>query len=125
TRSLEELFVKSNRATLLWVLPFSGALVLFAPDIQRLLLGPRWHPAVVLVQGLAVATALAQLGFNWFAFYRAHGHNRPAAIEASLFMVVYVCAISRRERRRMGERLGGLRGRSPRAESLDPARELR
>src|SRR5207249_4532973 len=44
TRSLEELFVKSNRATLLWVLPFSGALVLFAPDIQRLLLGPRWHP---------------------------------------------------------------------------------
>ena len=215
TRLLEELFVKSNRATLLWVLPFSGGLVLFAPDVQRLLLGPRWHPAVVLVQGLAVATALAQLGFNWFAFYRAHGNNRPAAVEATvgavmflalavpglllagaggfvagriagvlavvavrrhyvkrllpgvryativrpamlpllaaagsvlavrfaawgdgrpvvqvaleiaLFVAVYVFAITRSERRLMGELLGGLRARSPGADALDPARELR
>lgn len=90
TVRLEELFVKSNRATLLWVLPFSGALVLFAPDVQRLLLGPRWHPAVVLVQGLAVATALAQLSFNWFAFYRARGDNRPAAVESSVGAVMFV-----------------------------------
>jgi O-antigen/teichoic acid export membrane protein len=90
TRRLEELFVKSNRATLLWVMPFSGALVLFAPDVQRLILGPRWHPAVVLVQGLAVATAIAQLGFNWFAFYRARGDNRPAAIESSVGAVMFL-----------------------------------
>jgi O-antigen/teichoic acid export membrane protein len=214
THRLEELFVKSNRATLLWVLPFSGALILFAPDVQRLLLGPRWHPAVVLVQGLAIATALAQLGFNWFAFYRAHGNNRPVAVEAcigtvmflvlaipglllagtvgfvvgrivgvavvagvrrhyvrrllpgvryaaivrpallplgaaaaavlvvrfaawgdgrplvqsalefALFVVVYVIAITRSERRLMSELLGGLRGRATRADTLDPAREL-
>jgi O-antigen/teichoic acid export membrane protein len=215
TRLLEELFVKSNRATLLWVLPFSGGLVLFAADIQHLLLGPRWHPAIVLVQGLAIATALAQLGFNWFAFYRAHGNNRPAAIESTvgailfvtlaipglllagsvgfvvgriagvvvvvavrrhyvkrllpgvryatfvrpalvpllaatgsvlvvrfaawgdgrpvvqtgleiaLFVVVYVFAITRRERRLMGELLGGLRSRPTGADGFDPARELR
>lgn len=215
TRLLEELFVKSNRATLLWVLPVSGALVLFAPDVQRLLLGPRWHPAVVLVQGLAVATAIAQLGFNWFAFYRAHGDNRPAAVESVvsagafitlavpglllagtggfvagriagvlavaivrrhyvrrllpgvryatiirpalapvlvatgsvvavrfaawgggrpviqtvleivLFVGVYAIAITRRERRLMGELLSGLRNGPRRTDALDPARELR
>jgi O-antigen/teichoic acid export membrane protein len=84
TRSLEELFSKSNRATLLWVLPFSGAVVLFAPDLQRLVLGPKWHPAVLLLQGMAISTALGQLGFNWFSFYRAHGNNRPVAIEATV-----------------------------------------
>ena len=90
TRQLEELFTKSNRATLLWVLPFSGAVVLFAPDLQRFVLGPRWHPAVLLLQGLAVATALGQLGFNWFSFYRAHGDNKPVAIEATVEAVAFL-----------------------------------
>jgi O-antigen/teichoic acid export membrane protein len=94
TRQLEELFIKSNRATLLWVLPFSTALVLFAPDLQHFLLGTKWHPAVVLLQGMAIATALGQLGFNWFSFYRAYGNNRPAAIEsavgATLFLMLAV-----------------------------------
>jgi O-antigen/teichoic acid export membrane protein len=78
----EELFVKSNRATLAWVLPFSAAVVLFAPDLVSLVLGDRWQPAVVLLQGLAVAGAIQQLGFNWFSFYRARGETRPPAVEA-------------------------------------------
>lgn len=78
----EELFVKSNRATLAWVLPFSAAVVLFAPDLVSLVLGTRWEPAVVLLQGLAVAGAIQQLGFNWFSFYRARGETRPPAVEA-------------------------------------------
>ncbi|HEX3832039.1 MAG TPA: oligosaccharide flippase family protein [Solirubrobacteraceae bacterium] len=78
----EELFVKSNRATLAWVLPFSAAVVLFAPDLVSLVLGDRWQPAVVLLQGLAVAGAIQQLGFNWFSFYRARGQTRPPAVEA-------------------------------------------
>ena len=36
TRSLEELFVRSNRATLLWVLPACAAAVLFAGDLISL-----------------------------------------------------------------------------------------
>ena len=78
----EELFVKSNRATLAWVLPFSAGVVLFAPDLVRFVLGPRWHPAIVLLQGLAVAGAIGQLGFNWFSFYRARGQTGPPAVEA-------------------------------------------
>ena len=74
----EELFVKSNRATLAWVLPFSAGVVLFAPDLVSLVLGDRWQPAVVLLQGLAVAGAIQQLGFNWFSFYRARGETRTA-----------------------------------------------
>ena len=74
--------MKSNRATLLWALPFSGGVVLFAPDLVDFVLGDDWDPAVVLLQGLAAPALLQQLGFNWFAFYRAHGDPRPPAIEA-------------------------------------------
>jgi O-antigen/teichoic acid export membrane protein len=80
--SLQELFEKSNRATLLWVLPFTCGVVLFAPDLVEFVLGSAWRPARVLLQGLAVAGLLQHLGFNWFAFYRAHGDPRPPALEA-------------------------------------------
>lgn len=82
TATLEELFAKSNRATLLWTLPYAAALVLFAGDLVSFVLGEEWREAVILVQGLAVAGMLQQLGFNWFAFYRAHGLARPPAVEA-------------------------------------------
>jgi O-antigen/teichoic acid export membrane protein len=80
--SLQELFEKSNRATLLWVLPFTCGVVLFAPDLVEFVLGSAWRPARVLLQGLAVAGLLQHLGFNWFAFYRAHGDPRLPALEA-------------------------------------------
>jgi O-antigen/teichoic acid export membrane protein len=81
-RALEELYIKSNRATLLWVAPYSAGLVLFAPDLVHFVLVPSWEPAVVLLQGLAIVGAITQLGFNWFSFFRAHGETRPPAIEA-------------------------------------------
>jgi len=56
--------------------------VLFAPDLISFVLGDDWRPARVLLQGLAAAGLLQHLGFNWFAFYRAHGNPRPPAIEA-------------------------------------------
>ena len=90
TRTLEELFVKSNRATLLWVVPFTSGLVLFAPDLVEHVLGDEWEPAVLLVQGLAGAALLQHLGFNWFAFYRAHGDTRPPAVEAVVGAVAFL-----------------------------------
>jgi O-antigen/teichoic acid export membrane protein len=80
--ALRELYLKSNRATLMWVLPYAAGLVLFAPDLARFVLGPSWLGAVILLQGLAIVGALTQLGFNWFSFYRAHGDPRPQAVEA-------------------------------------------
>jgi O-antigen/teichoic acid export membrane protein len=82
-RALQELYVKSNRATLMWVLPYAVGIVLFAPDLVNLVLGPSWRPAIVLLQGLALVGAITQLGFNWFSFFRAHGDTRPPAVEAA------------------------------------------
>jgi O-antigen/teichoic acid export membrane protein len=97
TAALTELFVRSNRATLLWTLPAAAAIVLFAPALAEHVLGPPWEPGVVLIQGLAVAAALQQLGFNWFSFYRAHGDSRPGAIEqvwgAGAFLALAVPAL--------------------------------
>jgi O-antigen/teichoic acid export membrane protein len=81
TAALTELFVRSNRATLLWTLPAAAGIVLFARALVDHVLGSAWDDAVVLMQGLAVAAALQQVGFNWFSFYRAHGNARPGAVE--------------------------------------------
>jgi O-antigen/teichoic acid export membrane protein len=58
--------------------------VLFAQALVDHVIGRAWDDAVVLMQGLAVAAALQQMGFNWFSFYRAHGDARPGAIEAMI-----------------------------------------
>ncbi len=89
-RALEELYVKSNRATLMWVLPYAVGIVLFAPDLVKFVLGPSWEPAVVLLQGLAIVGALTQLGFNWFSFFRAHGDTGPPAVEAAVGAVAFL-----------------------------------
>jgi O-antigen/teichoic acid export membrane protein len=89
-RPLEELYVKSNRATLMWVLPYAVGIVLFAPDLVKFVLGHRWTPSIVLLQGLAVVGAITQLGFNWFSFFRAHGETRPPAVEAAVGTVAFL-----------------------------------
>jgi O-antigen/teichoic acid export membrane protein len=89
-KALEELYLKSNRATLMWVLPYAAGIVLFAPDLVSFVLGDQWAPAVVLLQGLAVVGAITQLGFNWFSFFRAHGQTRPPAVEALAGMVAFL-----------------------------------
>ena len=83
---LEELFAKSNRLTLMWAFPFGVGLGLFSGDLVDFVLGDDWEPAVVLIGGLAAATALQQLGYNWFAFYRARGESRPQAVESAVFV---------------------------------------
>jgi O-antigen/teichoic acid export membrane protein len=89
-RALHELFEKSNRATQIWVLPYAVAIVLFAPDLVHFVLGRRWDGAIVLLQGLAVAGAITQVGFNWFSFYRAAGNTRPPALEAVAGAVAFL-----------------------------------
>lgn len=88
--TLEEVFLKSSRITLMWSLPFCALLVLFTPDLVQFVLGARWEPAVLLVQGMAVAVAVQQLGFNWFAFYRARGQSVPQAFELGALVAVFL-----------------------------------
>ncbi|MBV9213573.1 MAG: oligosaccharide flippase family protein [Actinobacteria bacterium] len=88
--TLLEIFVKSNRVGLMWVLPFCIGVVLFAPDLVRFVLGEaKWHPAVLLLQGLAAAAAIQQLGYNWFSFYRARGDSTRQAVEAAVMVVTF------------------------------------
>jgi O-antigen/teichoic acid export membrane protein len=87
--TLEELFVKSNRLTMMWALPFCAGFVLFAPDLVHLILGEKWVPAIVLLQGLAAAAAIQQVGYNWFSFYRAVGESRPQAVESAVMVATF------------------------------------
>ncbi|HEX8743133.1 MAG TPA: oligosaccharide flippase family protein [Thermoleophilaceae bacterium] len=80
--TLEEMFVKSNRVALMWVLPFCAGCILFAGDLVGFVLGDEWDPAVLLLQGLAGAGAVQQLGYNWFTFYRARGDSARQAVES-------------------------------------------
>ena len=80
--TLAELWTKSNRLGLVWVIPFCAGLVLFTPDLVEFVLGDEWEPAVGLIQGMAVAAGLQQLGYNWFSFYRAANNPRPQAVES-------------------------------------------
>ena len=88
--TLREIFTKSNRVALMWVLPFCAALILFAPDLADYVIGDQWDPAVILIQGLAGAAAVQQLGYNWFSFYRARGQPQPQAVESAVMVVTFL-----------------------------------
>src|SRR3954469_8011006 len=81
---LEELFAKANRLTLMWAFPFGAGLALFGADLIVFVLGDDWRGAIVLLGGLAVAVALQQVGYSWFAFYRARGQSWPQAVESGV-----------------------------------------
>ena len=86
---VEEAFAKSNRLALMWAFPFGAGLLLFGADLVHFVLGDEWHGAIVLIGGLAVATALQQLGYNWFSFYRARGESWPQAVEAGALALAF------------------------------------
>ena len=85
-----ELFVKSSRVTMIWAVPFCAGLALFAPDLVEHVLGSEWEPAVPLIQGLAVAAALQQVGYGWFSFYRARGDSQPQAVESAVMAAAFL-----------------------------------
>jgi O-antigen/teichoic acid export membrane protein len=89
TDLLFESFVKSNRLALIWGLPFGLGLALFAEDLLVRLLGAQWEPGVELMQLVAVALGIHQIGFNWSAFYRARGDTRPMAVAAGIGIAAF------------------------------------
>ncbi len=88
--TLREMFVSSNRAALVWVLPFCAGFLLFAPDLVHFVLGAKWRPATLLLQGLAGVAVIQQLGYNWFSFYRARGDSRRQAVEAVVMTAAFL-----------------------------------
>jgi O-antigen/teichoic acid export membrane protein len=84
------IFEAASRLTLIWALPFCAALTLFAPDLVHLALGDEWEPAILLIQGLAGAAALQQVGYVWFSFYRARADTRPQAVESAAMVAAFL-----------------------------------
>jgi len=86
----EELFQKSARVTMVWTFGFCGLLAVFASDLVEGVLGDEWKPAVLLIQGLAVAAALQGVGYGWFSFYRARGEPQPQAVESAAMVACFL-----------------------------------
>lgn len=89
---LFETFTKSNRLALMLGLPFGIALLLFAPDLVRFVLGEEWEPAVVLLQALGLMVGIRQVAFNWGLFYNATGNTRPIGVTAAILVGVFCVA---------------------------------
>ena len=89
---LSEIFVKSNRLSLVWAVPFGIGIALFASDLVRLVLGPRWLPAVPVLEIMGVVTAVHHVGYNWAAFVKARGTTWPLAVSAIVGAVVVIGA---------------------------------
>jgi O-antigen/teichoic acid export membrane protein len=79
---LSEIFVKSNRLSLMWAAPFGVGMALFASDLVRLVLGSRWLPAIPVLEIIGVVTAVNHVGYNWAAFVKARGTTWPIAVGA-------------------------------------------
>jgi O-antigen/teichoic acid export membrane protein len=77
TELLSEIFVKSNRLSLVWAVPFGVGISLFAKDLVRFVLGPHWLPAVSLLEIMGIVTAVHHVGYNWGAFVKARGTTWP------------------------------------------------
>ena len=90
TDVLYESFVKSNRLALMWAVPFGVGLTLFSDDLVTYALGERWRPAVGLLQVYGATAAVAHIGFNWDAYFRARSDTRPMAVASTLAMVAFL-----------------------------------
>src|SRR4051794_39425549 len=94
---LAEVFEKSNRVALMWAMPFTVALALFASDLNHFVFHDRWSSAVGLMSAVALSAGFGQVAFNWGVFMRATNRTKPlfvaSVIQVAVFVVVSVPAI--------------------------------
>jgi len=90
---LTETFVKSNRLTLMWGVPFGIGLALFAPDIVGFVIGRRWEFAVGVIQASGFVAAINHVAFNWAAFHRALDRTRPIAVATWIGLASYAVVV--------------------------------
>lgn len=93
--SLERLrraFVITNRLSMLWASPVAFGILLFAEPAVRLLLGPKWHPALILVQAESAGVICTAIAYNWQLFFAARGQTRPQ-LTVSLMGVAWLVLV--------------------------------
>jgi PST family polysaccharide transporter len=89
---LSEIFVKSNRLSLMWAVPFGVGMALFASDLVHFCIGRHWLPATALLQIMGIVTAANHVGYNWSAFFRARAQTWPIAIAAMAVAAITIGA---------------------------------
>ena len=89
---LSEAFVKSNRLSLMWAVPFGVGMTLFGSDLIRLGLGSHWLPALPLLEIMGIVTAVHHVGYNWSAFVRSRGVTAPIAIAGAVVSLTVIAA---------------------------------
>jgi O-antigen/teichoic acid export membrane protein len=89
---LSEIFVKSNRLSLMWAVPFGLGVALFASDLVHFALGDKWVPAIPVLAIMGIVTAVHHVGYNWFAFVKARGITWPVAVQAVAMTAVVIGA---------------------------------
>jgi O-antigen/teichoic acid export membrane protein len=89
---LSEAFVKSNRLSLMWAVPFGVGMTLFGADLIRFGLGSRWLAALPLLQIMGIVTAVHHVGYNWSAFVRSRGVTAPIAIAGAAVCLTVIAA---------------------------------
>lgn len=89
---LSEIFVKSNRLSLMWAVPFGVGIALFGSDLVRFVIGVRWLAAVPVLQIMGIVTAVHHVGYNWSAFVKARGITWPIAVSAVIVTAVVIGA---------------------------------
>lgn len=92
TKLLSEIFVKSNRLSLMWAVPFGVGMALFAPDLVRFMFGSRWRPAIPVLEIMGLVTAVHHVGYNWGAFVKARGKTWPIAVSAVITTSLTIAA---------------------------------
>lgn len=91
-RLLSEIFVKSNRLSLMWAAPFGIGLTLFGADLVHFGLGNHWLPALPLLQIIGAVTAVGHVGYNWSAFVKARGQTWPIAATGAIVATATIAA---------------------------------
>lgn len=89
---LSEIFVKSNRLSLIWAVPFGVGVALFASDLVHYVLGTKWLSAIPLLEIMGIVTAVHHVGYNWFAFIKARGITWPLAVQTVVTSAVVLGA---------------------------------
>lgn len=90
---LRESFVKSNRLALMWAVPFGVGVAVFAADLVHFGIGEKWHSAIVLLQAMGLASAIAHVGWNWDDYLRARSNTRPMAMAGVVTTVSYLACL--------------------------------
>jgi O-antigen/teichoic acid export membrane protein len=90
---LRESFVKTNRLALMWAMPFGVGIALFASDLVHFGIGEKWHSAIILIQAMGVASAIAHVGWNWDDYLRARSNTRPMAVAGVVTTVTFLACL--------------------------------